>query len=364
MPSSPTFTAGRFETSPHSHVASRNSTASRSPSTHTTTPLGNPHIPNSASPVVETSSAATVTFAELPPTSRTPAIPIVIKTYLIRDINRHNLIAAVHSERTALVRLSTSSSPQIPRLLAAHATAANVTLTLSRATGVPASSFRFPLSVHNACRVLRDIVNALQTVHAHGIVHGDVIARNVVVHVDHNGHEHMKVLSAVLVDFGACFLHDDKQSRDASLTTTPGILAPELCEAKSCVAPTPLVDIWALGILLWTLLAKRTRAGSCDGIGESPPSLGAFLDGTVPLHEAFWRDCKFEYVDGSECAKRVRAEEAFDFVKVCLSTNPLHRFCAVSNYTVLHETAWRDVVDYGRLKAHPFIKNGSEKISV
>lgn len=326
------------------------STTATNPTSTTTTPT-----------VVDTTSPAIVAFAELPPTDRTPAIPIVIKTYLIRDITRHNLTAAVQSERTALVRLSTTLSPHLPRLLAAHATSTTVTLTLSRASGIPASKLPLPLKPWQAARIVLDLIRALEIVHAHGIVHGDVVPRNVVVDVK-------KLQSSTpcsaLVDFGACFLNNEL-SRDASLTTTPAILAPEVRHASTCTAPTPLADIWALGILLWTLLSKPCTLSTTHSNQSSPPSLPHFISGSLSLSHAFWPDCTSpkssslcHRPNNTHCPTALLA--AFDFVNICLQQDPLLRFCAVSDRRLLQKVPWSNVVDYAKLKSHPFLKAAPE----
>ncbi len=102
-----------------------------------------------------------------------------------------------------------------------------------------------PLSSQRALRVALAVAEALAYIHARGYVHGDIKPANIML-AQQEGAERI-----VLLDFGIA------RTQGAATTTflaTPQYLAPERVQGA---APTPASDLYALGIVLYYLLAGR-----------------------------------------------------------------------------------------------------------
>ena len=90
------------------------------------------------------------------------------------------------------------------------------------------------------------IADALDAVHAQGIVHRDIKPTNVMLLPDG---------TAKLLDFGVA-----RQSDDTTITSTgaivgsPAYMAPEQVRGEP---GTHSADLWALGVLLYEMLAGR-----------------------------------------------------------------------------------------------------------
>ena len=121
-----------------------------------------------------------------------------------------------------------------------------------------------PLSMRDACRVLRDIASALALVHARRLIHRDVSPNN--VRLSQAG-------QAKLLDFGAL----TSFGSPTEVVGTPAFIAPE------CLSETPLdgrTDLYALGALAYWTLTRRlaVRAYSLEELPEAwqkplaPPS--------------------------------------------------------------------------------------------
>jgi serine/threonine-protein kinase len=106
--------------------------------------------------------------------------------------------------------------------------------------------------------ILEPICNALEAVHAHGIVHRDVKATNVFLD------RRRGVLRPVLLDFGvAKFLHGGSARITTSqhLIGTPGCMAPEQLFARDVDSRT---DVFALGALAFHMLTGEGPFGSAS----------------------------------------------------------------------------------------------------
>lgn len=126
-----------------------------------------------------------------------------------------------------------------------------------------------PLPAATACRLLAQTAEALDVVHAAGVVHRDLKPANILL-ADRDGEPW-----AMLTDFGLARAVDSAALTHLSqLVGTPAYLAPELVAGRE---PTPAADVYALGITAYELLAGRRPFG-----GDSAASLmRAHLD-TAP----------------------------------------------------------------------------------
>lgn len=279
--------------------------------------------------VIPTTSIALVSHAQLAASGTVPEIPVVVKSYLRRDVAKHGLTAAVQAERAALVRLSWEQSNQVPKLLSARVTTSSLTFVMKRMPGIPSNQLPLPLPAIRVASIIRNVVSALRVVHAQDIVHGDLVMRNVLVDVTQDD-------AVCLIDFSASFLRNGHR-RDVSRTTTPIVLPPEVVrgslqddhgadgvDGADAFTLTPLADVWALGILTWSLLIPSNLSYRID----------QFVQGKLSLHHAL--------------PDSLRALPVFDFLKMCLQILPAHRFNTAN-------VSWRSMVDYQRINAHPFI---------
>lgn len=133
------------------------------------------------------------------------------------------------------------------------------------------------LSAEQTCRILRDVASALTLLHARGLVHRDLTARN--VRIDAHGR-------ATLFDFGV--LVDAGASGE--IAGTPPFVAPELLRGE---AVDSRVDLYALGVLGYRMVTGRLPYPARDlnelyellqeplqrpsEIGEIPPALDALI---------------------------------------------------------------------------------------
>jgi serine/threonine-protein kinase len=120
-----------------------------------------------------------------------------------------------------------------------------------------------PCAVDTAVDVALEACDALHAAHALGIVHRDLKPENIFLARCPNGVESVKVL-----DFGVSKIPTRFSRRKRKLTGaatamgTPRYMAPELW--VSARDATPAADVWALGVVLYELLAGRAPFDEAD----------------------------------------------------------------------------------------------------
>src|SRR5262249_42676391 len=97
-------------------------------------------------------------------------------------------------------------------------------------------------SLGERLRVGLDIASALEYVNGRGIVHRDIKPEN--IHIDANG-------KVKLMDFGIAKTADLSLTKTGMAMGTPYYMAPEQVQGYPA---TPLVDIYAYGLLLFEVL--------------------------------------------------------------------------------------------------------------
>ena len=103
------------------------------------------------------------------------------------------------------------------------------------------------LPIAEAVSIVKQVAKAVQCAHGHGIVHCDLKPGNVLV----DSRDRVFV-----TDFGFAFIvADTSRTRTNSVGGTAGYIAPEILHTQS--EPTPAADIFALGVLLWTLATGK-----------------------------------------------------------------------------------------------------------
>ncbi|RFU43575.1 hypothetical protein DZF91_00350 [Actinomadura logoneensis] len=106
-----------------------------------------------------------------------------------------------------------------------------------------------PLPPARVAAIGRQMLDALATAHAHGIVHRDVKPANVLLDGDR----------AILTDFGIAALDGDATlTRSGALLGTPAYMSPEQVRGRPA---TPASDLWSLGATLYAAVEGRPPFG-------------------------------------------------------------------------------------------------------
>jgi hypothetical protein len=159
------------------------------------------------------------------------------------------VIERLRREGEALARIPVH--PGVLRVRAAGETHGQVWLVLDLATG---GSLQARLKAHGpmepiaAARLVAEVARGLAHVHAHGVLHRDLKAGNVLF--DGDGR-------ALLADFGVARLRGaDRLTQTGAVVGTPGSMAPE--QAGGDARIDERTDVYGLGALLFECLTGRT----------------------------------------------------------------------------------------------------------
>lgn len=124
--------------------------------------------------------------------------------------------------------------------------------------------------------LLDQLLEALETVHAAGLVHRDVKPGNVLLRATGHG-----PLDVQLIDFGLAIRSEDARLTELGMVIgTPGYLPPELADAA--VGPTPAQDLFAAGrTAAAVLLAAEPKLGVPQEFQVRDPVLRDVLTGLL-----------------------------------------------------------------------------------
>lgn len=104
------------------------------------------------------------------------------------------------------------------------------------------------LELEETVAIARELGAALDAVHAHGVMHGDLKPANVFL-LEGEGHTQVK-----LVDFGTSKVHGlERLTRTGELVGTPTFMAPELLTGDGALDTR--LDVYAFGVLLYEAFA-------------------------------------------------------------------------------------------------------------
>jgi eukaryotic-like serine/threonine-protein kinase len=115
-----------------------------------------------------------------------------------------------------------------------------------------------PLPVAEAVDAARQVAGALDAAHRHGIIHRDVKPSNVLLLTSAPADARVKLL-----DFGVAHALDNLPLQADALRGTAAYMAPDQAQGAK---PDQQADLWALGIVLYEMLAGRRPFG---GEGEA-----------------------------------------------------------------------------------------------
>lgn len=149
--------------------------------------------------------------------------------------------------------------PDIVAVLDAGLSGSHAWLAMERVRGADLSRYTRPTRLLPEAEVLHigaRVAGALAHAHAKGVVHRDLKPANVLVNL---GTHQVK-----LGDFGVARPDDTRLTRTGITLGTPAYMAPELLAGA---AATPASDAYALGVMLFELLAGR-RPHAADTLGE------------------------------------------------------------------------------------------------
>lgn len=109
------------------------------------------------------------------------------------------------------------------------------------------------LGVERTIEILAPLLDALHSAHARGMVHRDVKAANIFLHVDDAENEVPKIL-----DFGTVRKNyaagETPLTRQGDLLGTPHYMSPEQIIGRPVTAKS---DVWASGVLAYRMLSAR-----------------------------------------------------------------------------------------------------------
>ena len=168
-----------------------------------------------------------------------------------------------------------------------------------------------PLSPDETVRIIRQVADALDFAHSHGVIHRDIKPSNIML--DRQG-------NAYLTDFGIAKMGEGtSQLTGSGIVGTPAYMAPEQTKQGP---PTPAADVYALGVTLFEMITGQVPFSADTPIAQilmhlqdPVPSLREASPGIPPeldaiLQKAMAKSPRDRYEKASDLAKdleRVRA---------------------------------------------------------
>lgn len=159
------------------------------------------------------------------------------------------------------------------------------------------------LSEREARRIMREVVSAVAYCHAHMVVHRDLKLENLLM--DKDGH-------ARIADFGMSGIMQPGL-RMNTFCGSPMYMSPEIVQG---LGYGPGVDVWSLGVVLYTILVGRTPWRMSKTANDMVEDLDSMLEGkfTIPSDIKLSPDCEelLNLMIVPEHAKRATIEQLMD----------------------------------------------------
>jgi RNA polymerase sigma factor (sigma-70 family) len=128
-----------------------------------------------------------------------------------------------------------------------------IVMQLVDGTDVQTELVRGRFTIPDALHIVRQVADAIQHAHEHGVIHCDLKPANVVVDSSNK---------AVVTDFGFAFVTSGRtENARAAVGGTRGYIAPEVLRGG---VPTVAADVYGIGALLWAMLVGRPPESDAD----------------------------------------------------------------------------------------------------
>ncbi|KAH8547552.1 kinase-like domain-containing protein [Umbelopsis sp. PMI_123] len=152
----------------------------------------------------------------------------------------------------------------------------------------------------DAVEVIRTVLSGIEDLHAHNIVHRDLKPENLLYKTDD---QHSPL---VICDFGIAKTMDDASAVMTTVCGSPGYVAPEVLLRQGYGKP---VDIWAMGVITYTLLCGYQPFQGDD----QAELLNQITSAHVEFHDRYWRNI---------------SQEAKTFIRELMNPSPEKRLTA------------------------------------
>jgi serine/threonine-protein kinase len=191
---------------------------------------------------------------------------VALKTVSPELLTRQDTMARFQREARAAARLQ---HPNIVTIYELGEVQGSLFIAMELLEGMDLAEAMHPpgrLSVAEKARIVVDVCRGLDYAHKRGVVHRDVKPANIRVLTDG---------TVKIVDFGIAHLTDSTMTQTGLVLGTPTYMAPEILSGGRV---DHRADMWAVGIVLYELLAGRrpydapTIAGLVYRIVHQPPA--------------------------------------------------------------------------------------------
>ena len=124
----------------------------------------------------------------------------------------------------------------------------------------------------NRLKLIREMAEAIQSVHDHGFIHRDVCPRNFICYQDYSWLK--------LIDFGLTVPNEAPYKTPGNRTGTPQYMAPEIVRRR---ATDERLDIFSFGVTVYRFLTFEHPWRSTDTTGKA--ALAHDTNEVTPIHE-------------------------------------------------------------------------------